>query len=356
MKLALIACLLAVSVISSEAYWGYGYGGLYGGYYGGLYGGMWGGLYGGLYGGYGYGYWGKRDTQMMPPAHLKNRTECAFISSKEVLSCHGPETLVECPAKQTLPNSEMYEMFGLGYYTDKNNMFRIVPRKLDNSGWTSGLYDATNMKYATLSASEEFLGLMVTDEECWNRMVEGIFKKSERKEKTFVEDKTVVMFGDLMIAKDLPQEVVAEKRQAMRDEEWTAEKRAEDWNTEKRDMFMDKEEREWDMEREAREASEYPYHGKWNRRSADWDMEEREAEYPSHGNQWSRRSADWDMEEREAEYQSHGNQWSRRNADWTSEYEMRERDADYNKRSWMEERDAEYNKRMWMDQNRPETY
>jgi len=316
MKLALIACLLAASVISSEAYWGYGYGGLWGGRYGGLYGGLWNGMYGGLYGGYGYGYWGKRDAQVMPPQHLKDRTECVFISSKNMVSCHGKENMIECPAKQTLPNTENYEMFGLGYYSGKVDMFRILPRKLDNSGWDSGLYDVENMKFATLSTSEEFLGLQVTDVECFNKMVE-IFSASPRNEMTFVEGETVKVFGDLMIAKDLPEMFVAEKREERdwtekrweneqevnRDEDWTEKRREEEWNNQKRSI----EEREWDMDMEARDAK-YPYHGtnKWTRRSEwempegkrGWDMETRDSEYPYHGtNKWTRR--DWEMPEEE---------------------------------------------------------
>jgi len=346
MKLALIACLLAVSVISSEAYWSYGYGGLWGGLYGGLYGGLWNGYYGGLYGGWGYGYWGKRDAEMMPPQHLKNRTECVFLSSKKMLSCHGPESMLECPAMQTLPNTENYEMFGLGFYAGKSDMFRIIPRALDNSGWNTGLYDAEAMKYATLSTSDEFLGVKVTDVKCFDRMVETIFSASNRNEMTFVGGESVRVFGDLMIAKDLPEMVVTEKReeqewneeQMKREENWS-EKREQDWT--RRSEYMPEEKREWDME--TRDA-EYPYHGnQWTRRSEympeekrEWDMETRDAEYPYHGNQWTRRSEympeerrewDMDMETRDAEYPYHGNHWTRR-----SEYMPEERREWTNKR------------------------
>jgi hypothetical protein len=151
---------------------GYGYGGLWGGMYGGMYGGLWSGYYGGLYGGYGYGYWGKRHTTVAPPQDLKNRTECVFLTTKGVLSCHGPEAMVECPANQTLLNSEQYEMFTIGLFADSETTlrYRIIPRRLDNSGWTKGEY--TTGHFATLySNGSECLGLDVIETECYQRLV-----------------------------------------------------------------------------------------------------------------------------------------------------------------------------------------
>jgi len=250
MKLALIACLLAVSVISSEAYWGYGYGGLWGGMYGGMYGGLWSGYYGGLYGGYGYGYWGKRHTTVAPPQDLKNRTECVFLTTKGVLSCHGPEAMVECPANQTLLNSEQYEMFTIGLFADSETTlrYRIIPRRLDNSGWTKGEY--TTGHFATLySNGSECLGLDVIETECYQRLVSTVLSKSLRREKTFVDDETepVVVIGDLMIAKDLPEDFVHEKR--MEEREFEGKRRFEEENRKQYNFFRG--ERDLDMDRKS---------------------------------------------------------------------------------------------------------
>jgi len=301
MKLALIACLLAVSVISSEAYWGYGYGGLWGGMYGGMYGGLWSGYYGGLYGGYGYGYWGKRHTTVAPPQDLKNRTECVFLTTKGVLSCHGPEAMVECPANQTLLNSEQYEMFTIGLFADSETTlrYRIIPRRLDNSGWTKGEY--TTGHFATLySNGSECLGLDVIETECYQRLVSTVLSKSLRREKTFVDDETepVVVIGDLMIAKDLPEDFVHEKR--MEEREFEEKRRFEEesrkrFEEESRKRF--EEESRKRFEAEARKRFDERDEKRWERDAEDFKRyEERDSE-------WTRKSVDerdekrWDERE-----------------------------------------------------------
>lgn len=218
MKLAIIALVLAVSLAQTEAYWGYGYGGLYGGYYGGLYGGLYGGYWGGLYGGYGYGYWGKRDVT--PPTEVLNRTECIFSNETRMLSCHGPRGIVECSTEVTWTEQFDFRMFGLGLYTPAPSpmKYRVLPRKLDNSGWESASYTVDGQrKYASLYSEGSESGLRVVNRECFVKLID-LIALSNRRELVEVESEQVYVIGDLMWVARMPSEK-EEKSVAERDEE-----------------------------------------------------------------------------------------------------------------------------------------
>lgn len=214
MKFALAALVLVAALAQTEAYWGYGYGGMYGGLWGGLYGGMYGGYYGGLYGGYGYGYWGKRE--ITPPQEVLNRTECIWTRESEVLSCHAPSGIVECHTELTWTLPIEYQMFSLGLYTEAPMpmMWRILPRKIDNTGWESGKYMSNDntMKYASLYNSEELLekGLRIRSEVCFQRMID-LIATSARRELVEVEGEKLYVVGDLMMAKEMPTELINEE-------------------------------------------------------------------------------------------------------------------------------------------------
>jgi hypothetical protein len=197
----------------TEAYWGYGYGGLYGGLWGGMYGGLYSGMYGGLYGGYGSGYWGKREST--PPMEILNRTECIFSQEQKMLSCHGAAGIVECEAESTWSVPVDYQLFSLGLYKVAATpmKYRIMPRKLDNSGWESGMYMLNGeKKFASLYSVESTLetGLKVNDKICFQKMVD-LLALSTRRELVQVDLEDVYVIGDLMVAKKMPLEEREEK-------------------------------------------------------------------------------------------------------------------------------------------------
>lgn len=232
MKVAIIALVLAVSLAQTEAYWGYGYGGLYGGLWGGLYGGLYGGYYGGLYGGYGAGWWGKREVA--PPTEVLERTECIYSMEAKTLSCHGPSGIVECNTDMTWTEPIEYQMFSLGLYTEAPTpmKYRIMPRKIDNSGWESASYMLNGeKKYASLYLDEEReSGLKVTDKVCFQKLVD-LLALSKRRELVEVESEKVYVIGDLMVAKKMPVREVEEETKSERDAEEMIEDDEEEWTT-----------------------------------------------------------------------------------------------------------------------------
>jgi hypothetical protein len=205
MKLAIIALVLAVSLIqSTDAYYGYGYGyGLgygYGGYYGG---------YGGLYGG--YGYYGKRDSTPVQtiPDELKNRTECVYTKESSILSCHGPSGVKECSVELRWNKPVSFQLFGLALPVEISEVltevkYRIFPRKLDNTAWIKEITD----KEISLYHSEKYndYGLFVKDKSCFEGLV-TVLKSSVRKELVELEDikEKVTLIGDLLLADKLPK-------------------------------------------------------------------------------------------------------------------------------------------------------
>lgn len=233
MKVAIIALVLAVSLAQTEAYWGYGYGGLYGGLWGGLYGGLYGGYYGGLYGGYGYGYWGKREVA--PPTEILERTECIYSKETRILSCHGPSGIVECGSEITWAEPIEYQMFSIGLYTDAPSpmKYRIMPRKIDNSGWESASYLLDGeKKYASLYLNEEReSGLKITDKVCFQKLVD-LLALSKRRELVEVESEQVYVIGDLMMAEKMPVEEEKSKSERNVDNEMM-EDDEEEWLTKK---------------------------------------------------------------------------------------------------------------------------
>lgn len=214
MKVALIVTLvLAVSLAPTEAFgWG-GWGGGWG--YGGMgWGGMgWGGMgWGGMgWGGYGMGLWGKRDAGESPtettnvPEVILNRTECLYNIDEELLRCKSPigRTQCETELRWELEDSEM--SFGIALFEDlTENRFRLIGRKLDNSGWFSGVWMSEREgipSYPSLFTGEtsQLKGLRIKEEKCYAEIAE-ILKGSNRRERVMVgeELKPVVVVGDIM--------------------------------------------------------------------------------------------------------------------------------------------------------------
>jgi len=209
MKLAIIALVLAVSLIqSTDAWWGWGgYG--WGGY---------GGYYGGYYPYYGYGYWGKRDATVDVKVPLKvreelmNRTECVYTKETSILSCHGPSGVKECPVVLKWDKPVTFEFFGLALPVEFSEVlsevkYRIFPRKLDNSAWT--VYSDKVDRDVSLYHSEKYndYGLMIQDKSCFEGLV-TILKSSVRKELVVLGTQTVTIIGDLVLADKTPKHLL----------------------------------------------------------------------------------------------------------------------------------------------------
>merc|ERR1712129_603352 len=69
-----------------------------------------------------------------------------------------------------------FSVFGLGLLEESKNetiKYNIIPRKVDNSGWESGLYETVDgeMKMIHLSFDSENNGLRVKDLKCFNKLV-----------------------------------------------------------------------------------------------------------------------------------------------------------------------------------------
>lgn len=258
MKIALVALVLALSLIETEAYWGYGYGGLYGGGYGGLYGGLYSGLYGGLYGGYGLSYWGRRSADEKVPEQILNRTECAYVVESGLISCHGPSGIVECETQMTWKHPIDFQLYGIGLFeegkfmseeTETEYRFRIFPRKLDNSGWERGTYRENGVEtFASLYFSESagYEGLRVKDSKCFFKFA-TLMNKSARKELSTIsgESKPVTIFGDMIIAND--EEMMHDEEMMMNDEEEEVTEKRHVEVTEDFEEFKKRSDAEWDL-------------------------------------------------------------------------------------------------------------
>lgn len=190
---------------------------------------LFGGYSGGLYGGYGYGYWGKRDAA--PPMSILNRTECIYNQDSSMLSCHGSTGVVECKTELINEHPIEFSIFGIGLLEDSNESirYRIIPRKLDNSGWESGMYEANGEKKMVLLYADksENLGLKVRDVKCFEKMSE-LFAMSPRKEQVELSSElsvkpTAMIIGDLTLAREMTEEeedsVVLDEKETKEDEE-----------------------------------------------------------------------------------------------------------------------------------------
>ena len=88
----------------------------------------------------GYGLFGKRSTgeTEMPLRNPMNRTECMFNKLTNDIACSGPEELVTCQAEIIGKDDHDYIQFAIAVSTDEQPIanWMIIPRKLDNSGFT----------------------------------------------------------------------------------------------------------------------------------------------------------------------------------------------------------------------------
>ena len=119
---------------------------------------------------------------------VAQRTECVYTEDSGLLSCHGPNLIVECATRLFWSESSVFQMDVIAKCNGSEKMFRIIPRKLDNSAW----FD--NSLFLQLSGQKEVDGLRVSDKECYAKLNE-LLEDSVRNEKVYLEKETVYMIG-----------------------------------------------------------------------------------------------------------------------------------------------------------------
>jgi len=204
MKLAILALVMALSLVQYAEAWRGGWGGRWGGW-GGRWGG-WGGLgYAYPYYGYGYtypyytypyyGYYGKRDaTEMTAPKGATNRTECLYVKETSMLSCFGQtEKPVECTAELRWNKPITFKVLALATSEEGGLLsemkYRILPRKIDNTAWQRDLVlEGPTEKHISLYHSDKYndYGIKVKDMTCFKNIVD-LLKKSTRNELVHLE-------------------------------------------------------------------------------------------------------------------------------------------------------------------------
>lgn len=203
MKFTLVAVVLALCLVQSEAWWNMGYGmgmGMYGMYGMGMMGGM--GMYGGM--------WGKRSAGEMPmmdeiTKQTIRRTECAFTKDNEMLSCKGPTGVVECEVEVKLPAWKTdFKLFGISQVSETPATYELVPRKLDNSAWEWMMVAGKKVTLSLFSSEKKEAGLRVEENVCFEKMVE-LLKTSVRNEKVFIGSEQKYILGDLLVADKMPK-------------------------------------------------------------------------------------------------------------------------------------------------------
>jgi len=113
---------------------------------------------------------------------VSQRTECFYARNLGLLSCHGPNSTVECKTELSLDNGIEFELYAIAKCEKcTENMLRIIPRKLDNSAWIS-----ESSVYLYLNGEKKFNGLRITDVDCYAKL-DRLFKESLRNEKVLLE-------------------------------------------------------------------------------------------------------------------------------------------------------------------------
>lgn len=134
------------------------------------------------------GLYGKRATgeETKPEVNdlivnVSERTECVYTKDVSILSCHGPDMIVECETDLIWDTPVEFHLYGIGK-KDTSDMFMIYPRRLDNSAWS-------NEEHIKLYQSEEKndMGLRVRTRECFDKL-KSLFGQSLRNEKVFLDN------------------------------------------------------------------------------------------------------------------------------------------------------------------------
>jgi len=213
MKCAILALTIALCLVAeSQAFWGYsGFG-------------RWGGMGFGL--GDGFGGWGwsgyRYYRNSISQGDFAERTQCQYIVSRSVLSCKGPNSLIECEASASFMPEFKFELYGLAVtpgqenFENVNMCYQLYPRTLTNTAWLNHTIFINDMwMNGTLSYVEEKerlhpdgCGIAVHDLPCWKSLVD-FFKTCNSSEVITIEgstevDKTVSLFGEIdMIAPEV---------------------------------------------------------------------------------------------------------------------------------------------------------
>jgi len=176
MKLYVALAVLFVGICAihqSDAWWGWGLGGLG---YGGFYSPYWGMGMGWPY----YRYY--RDT--MSKGDITGRVQCKYIKDRSILSCSGSSGVVECGAVANftgLGKSTDFELYGVGNIWNVQEKqpvefvrYNLYPRLLDNSAWWNStvVVDGHNVVLGLYySTTYNYYGYRVQDLSCYERFV-----------------------------------------------------------------------------------------------------------------------------------------------------------------------------------------
>jgi hypothetical protein len=162
---------------------------------------------------------------------------------------------VQCSAEVTWPeeyNSKGLE-FALGLFGEERDRLRILPRKLDNTAYTRGMFVDTNgvEQFASLYFGTGRYGLRLLNETCYERLT-TLFKASLRYERVFVEEETETTYviGDLVVFNPRSER---EYDEYLRQRSWERKMETRDYNEYERDWTMntrDFETRDMELERD----------------------------------------------------------------------------------------------------------
>jgi len=137
----------------------------------------------GYYYPYSYGYWYKRSSSIVE-SFDKNSVHCRYMGKESVISCRGPNSIVECPVVLNMTSilPRKFELFGLSKSSSMNcssievvdREFCLIPRSLDNTKWVSHniVVDKREVEIKMCSKSRGCDGIRVVEDECYRDLTD----------------------------------------------------------------------------------------------------------------------------------------------------------------------------------------
>jgi hypothetical protein len=143
---------------------------------------------------------------------VTNATQCIYRPTVKILSCRGPEGIVECPAVVELDSMTPMnlEVFGIRRHEVlstvkpvETTLWPLYPRKLDNTTYmnTTFLVDGKPLEvYLYWGEKTVHHGVRVTEMKCYTRIVETVFRPSTEKHVVHVDTgDSVELFGEVLL-------------------------------------------------------------------------------------------------------------------------------------------------------------
>ena len=121
-----------------------------------------------------------------------NSTYCVYVQNSSVITCNGPNSVVECEASSSTDQYGIlkYDLFGIG--KPVNGEVFLFPRKLDNTAWLTNEFILNGVEQKISMYSNDLntnYGFKVEDVKCLERVLETI-RSSLRNEPVFIENPT----------------------------------------------------------------------------------------------------------------------------------------------------------------------